>query len=490
MLSTGGAKAPRMRKSEPIRSRESWAEALGELGPCARGMLACVTVLLCLAGIVAVGKHRVDRRAERWRARNSTFDHGCGQRERLAQCPGYAECMRMVVGFDEPSFLAAVRAARAGPPPRPTARRWCTKAGCIDTASCEQPFKLYQYTRADLASLELSHCLAETNLSHAAAQGLLTTDPKRACAFWFELDNNCRFLHQLRRLPHWRGNGLNHLIVQHGDAGIDAAARERHFGRAALAQGHATASRFVHGLDIALGLHPRLLPADARSARDEPGAGASAAPRRAADLPPWGRRYLLTFKGTESHPSRARASFHHDERRRVILSFFPNGHHCMPSTSLARPFALERGRVLPPLHADCCARMRKLYQAYDYKELFNSTFGLVMPGAQPATYRLAEVLAFGVIPVFYGYDDAMLPWDEVIDWPALSLAAPIDVDFEKALLPRLEGLLDDRARLLAMQREGRRVFARYFASLDASAGDRATIETLQRRFSFERARQR
>ena len=62
----------------------------------------------------------------------------------------------------------------------------------------------------------------------------------------------------------------------------------------------------------------------------------------------------------------------------------------------------------------------------------NASFALVAPGRQPASYRLAEVLGRGLLPVFFGFEDALLPYEELVDWSALSLNVPIDVDCERA----------------------------------------------------------
>ncbi|KAJ1637809.1 exostosin family-domain-containing protein [Pavlovales sp. CCMP2436] len=470
----GPIRKPRLAAESPPRARAT--------PRCKRvAALAAVLLGLCLAAALVAVRRRQSSGEQPTsmilRQLNSTFNPSCGRTARLGTCPGYAQCMREVLGFDEEDFL--LRQGRRKGPELERPRRVCTKASCVDRSACKQPFKLYQYTHADVAHLELAHCLSDTNFTDARTASMLTADPQRACAFWFELKlgSRCPHLAQLPRLPHWRGNGINHIFVNHDDGGVDSASRELHFGAAAIAQGHATIERFVPGLDIALGLHPRLLPGPRYNTN-------------LATLAPWRRRYLLSFKGTESHPARARASFHHDEAKGVIVVFFPNGHHCMVSTSGSRPYALDRTKRLPQLHADCCARLLALYRAYDYKQLMNSTFTLVLPGAQPASFRLAEALAHGSIPVFFGFDEAILPWEDLINWPALSLNVPVAADFERALVPMLEALARDRARLQAMQREGSRVFRRWFETLDASAGDRATVETLRQRFSFERGRRR
>lgn len=384
--------------------------------------------------------------------------------------------MDVIKDFREDEFLAEARRQREGRPPLAPARPWCSKWSCIDHAACTLPFKLYQYTHADLEGHPLAACLAVTNFSHPVIAPHVTLDPARACAFWFELGQRCKNLAHASSLPFWRGNGINHVFVDHWDRGIDARERVQWLGRAAIAQGHSTAERWVRGLDIALGLHPRV--------------SLTKADVRLATTALWERNFLLTFKGTHSHVSRVRAGMHHDRQRGVVLATFPHPQQCMASTSLKRPFAMAREKRLHPLHADCCQQLMHFYNNYDYHRLMNTTFALVMPGRQPASYRLAEVLGRGSIPVFFGFDEAVLPYDELIDWSALSLNVPIDVSFEATLFPLLERLRADRPRLLRMQRLGQQVFRKYFGSQDASAGDKAIVETLRRRFEFEMRRAR
>lgn len=401
----------------------------------------------------------------------SVFDASCARKSHISNCAGYDVCLAEIFNFNESEFLREKREARIGPPPVEPERPWCSQWSCMDRARCVQPFKLYQYTQADMEGMQLAQCLEPTNLSRPGIIEHLTDDPTRACAFWFEVRERCRVLRHVPRLKYWAGNGINHLFVIHTDEGISALERIKYFGRAAIAQGHATASRFVPGLDIALGLHPK---------------SHTEADSALAFLPPWKRRYLLTFKGAINHRARLRAGLHHDVSRRVVLVTNPNPHQCLPSTNADRPYAQRQSQAFSPLHGDCCSKMRQHYKAYDYGSLLNTTFALVTPGRQPASYRLAEVMASGCIPIFFGFEGAMLPYGETIDWPSMSLTAPIDVDFEGKLLPLLEALANDRGRVLAMQRALRVALAHFIDRPDgSSAGDATIVETLRRRFSFE-----
>ena len=49
----------------------------------------------------------------------------------------------------------------------------------------------------------------------------------------------------------------------------------------------------------------------------------------------------------------------------------------------------------------------------------NITFGLVPAGRSPATYRLAEVMSAGAIPVFVNRD-YVRPFPERVDWSSFS----------------------------------------------------------------------
>lgn len=403
-----------------------------------------------------------------WPNRTS-FTAECGRNQALGTCPGYAQCMEVLYRFKEEEFVAKTRARREGPPLAAPDRPGCSKWSCIERANCTLPFKLYQYTHADLKGHPLDACLMWKNFTRKGVAQHITSDPGRACAFWFAVDRGCKALTRAKTLPFWHGNGVNHVFIDHWDVGITAQQRALYLGRAAIAQGHSTAERWVDGLDIALALHPKLRLTEAAS--------------RFATVAPWDRKYLLTFKGRHTHISRKRAGLHHDERRGVIIVTFPHPHQCLDSTSLARPKV--GNKVLLPLRADCCEQLHAFYNSYDYSDLMNTTFALVMPGRQPASYRLAEVLGRGAVPVFFGFDEAVLPYDELIDWSAISLRVNIDASFEHTLVPLLERVREDHARVLRMQELGQQVFRKYFNSRNADAGDRAVIETLRRRFELE-----
>ena len=52
---------------------------------------------------------------------------------------------------------------------------------------------------------------------------------------------------------------------------------------------------------------------------------------------------------------------------------------------------------LEPENIDFCATLKAKYDDFDYKDLMNTTFGVVPAGRSPATFRLAEVSEVGYL---------------------------------------------------------------------------------------------
>ncbi len=116
----------------------------------------------------------------------------------------------------------------------------------------------------------------------------------------------------------------------------------------------------------------------------------------------------------------------HDESSQVIVAM-----RCLES----------HGEHLKPKFLAYCQQLKDAYDDYDYANLMNTTFGLVPAGRSPASFRLAEVMGAGAIPVFVARD-YVLPFGEHIDWSSFSISIPPDrVELDmmrtlKALSPR------------------------------------------------------
>lgn len=96
----------------------------------------------------------------------------------------------------------------------------------------------------------------------------------------------------------------------------------------------------------------------------------------------------------------------HDEDNGVVVSM-----HCLES----------HGEHLLPQFTVYCEDLKETYGDHDYASLMNTTFGLVPAGRSPATYRLAEVMGAGAIPVIVARD-FVPPFREQIDWASFSFA--------------------------------------------------------------------
>ena len=84
----------------------------------------------------------------------------------------------------------------------------------------------------------------------------------------------------------------------------------------------------------------------------------------------------------------------------------------------------------------------------------NTTFGLVPGGRSPGTYRLAEVMSAGAIPVFVARD-IIQPFREQFDWPSFSFAfAPTDV--WSSMIKTLRAVPPDQLAEMQVRREGGR----------------------------------
>ncbi|CAM9527495.1 unnamed protein product [Choristocarpus tenellus] len=143
------------------------------------------------------------------------------------------------------------------------------------------------------------------------------------------------------------------------------------------------------------------------------------------------RKYFLTFKG----------------------SFYPTG-----SGHLDRTAALLLGEIatgdadvviLLRCKGNNCGgyeHLRPLFNSYKFNDLMNTTFALVPGGRSPATYRLAEALSAGAIPVFLQVD-FVAPFMEQIPWSQFSFSfSPDDV---QNIFPTLRAVLPQQ--LMEMQ---------------------------------------
>ena len=81
-------------------------------------------------------------------------------------------------------------------------------------------------------------------------------------------------------------------------------------------------------------------------------------------------------------------------------------------------FELHDEHLLPQ-NVEFCNALNETSARHEFADLMNTTFGLVPAGRSPATYRLAEVMSAGAIPVFVNRD-YVRPFPERVDWSSFS----------------------------------------------------------------------
>jgi glucuronyl/N-acetylglucosaminyl transferase EXT1 len=425
-----------------------------------------------------------------WRNYLSPFEPSCLRTTRANQCPGYMEC---VAEMSSTSWLPP-NPVNVRPPAPPV----CSKENCLNRSRCHPPFRVFAYSKDNVPEA-LRPCFKSTLLSRLPnrSKHLVTDDPARACVFWVELDQIrngvCKF-DRLKELPHWNassgglpnGDGLNHIVFDERITLITPAFRRQFLGRAALAVTAAWTEKIVYGFDIAVGQGQQRYDAATTEAL--------------LALPPWQRKWLAAFKGSQTHPSRRTLATQHDERAGfVALSLSESFHSSCKTlppkikgkTGLVRAAAAgtvqerakEKGVSL--LEADCCDKWRTAYEQYDYKDVQNTTFGLILPGHSAATFRLTEMLRMGTIPVFVAIEQYWLPYGHAPHWEDAALFVPTAVDVHADLLPKLRALRDDHAKVLQMQRAAVRIYHEWFAGRQDEPMRAAVLEVLRRRFEYE-----
>jgi hypothetical protein len=319
----------------------------------------------------------------------------------------------------------------------------CTLQRCIGWARCPwaKPLRVYVHVApTDPTALWLNSMISAEYrdiLAALRASMRFVNETREACLKvpWFDtlcIGNRCMDTWNnapkaqvmnwaLEALPGWR-DGTNHLIFDMSSAYAPILS----VGRALYAASSfwAAGQSFRHGYDVPVPLWNQRWQTE-NSAED-------ALVRRNAD-----RTLLLTFKGQRmfwcqsimcapedvSHAVRSgqlnSIEMYKHGWVRNKLGALHNGHDIIIATRCAR-------ELDDPSHceADCrlrCSLEQTLYDALDYRMLLkNSTFGLVLPGITPMSYRLAETMSYGAVPVIAS-DFITLPFTKLLDWQSFSI---------------------------------------------------------------------
>ncbi|CAM9403601.1 unnamed protein product [Scytosiphon promiscuus] len=272
-------------------------------------------------------------------------------------------------------------------------------------------------------SLMLSHTWREA----ARAAGVLAESYSEACMF-LHVNKRVGSVPCPAERPLWNG-GRNHVMVDF----TDYARNKRSTVAGSMAMDAASNIRsciYRSGFDFAVPL------------RHQQGFS------NLTHVAPWHREYFLTMKGTlylsgSGYEERMEVLALHSEPDGVVMAL-----NC---------FDLHDEHLLPQ-YEEFCVALNDTSSRHEYEDLMNTTFGLVAAGRSPATYRLAEVMSAGAIPVFVARD-IVKPFPERVDWPSLSFSFPPE-EVGPAMLATLRAVAP--AELLAMQRKSVEAFLDVF----------------------------
>ncbi|KAH8300076.1 hypothetical protein KR044_009525, partial [Drosophila immigrans] len=262
---------------------------------------------------------------------------------------------------------------------------------------------------------------------------------------------------KLYQLPHWGGDGRNHVLLNLARRDLNSARTnpllQLNTMRAIIVQSSFESEQFRPGYDLIV---PPIL--------GPPGGDVW---QECASMVPARRKYLLTFQG-ELRPALTTQSasqplddfiLEHlkDMSRSATQDQFLLQFQCVPATEVQE--------------ADAQSDWTLCGSDSSRKQLLkDSTYALILPpvGQRVSSTlmlaRLYEALRSGAVPVILGADELQLPYAETIDWRRAALLLP------KARITELHFLLRavQDADLLLLRRQGRLIWERYLSSVQAT----------------------
>ena len=336
----------------------------------------------------------------------------------------------------------------------------CSFSRCYDLSRCPlmQPFRVYVYNLDEAYAhvFPLTRPTVASELgAHLNSTDSWSRDGSTACLLVVIVDASEAVSAQelkgrLDSLPHWKGDGANHLVVELSDSKLAAASL---LGDVALGRAIVARSWLSPGKQLRT-LYDILIPplSDLSSPEGSP----------VKSLPPQVpafRKNLIYFRGVVG--GQARES--------------PGSGNCVSPEDLTalRRALVDRAGEQVAIDTSCVGgdpghsadgEWALCGSALERHSLCSSaTFALVVRGcggiSGSATFlRLSESLACGAIPVVIGLDT--LPYDSVVDWRKIGLVVPLLRFHEVHLLIRSI----DESTILAFRRQGRFVWDTYFRS--------------------------
>ncbi|XP_070534732.1 exostosin-like 3 [Ptychodera flava] len=359
----------------------------------------------------------------------------------------------------------------------PQDKQQCRQHNCFDYSRCSLtsnfPVYFYEPESTFLSTMELDRVVWSTVSELFSANPYSTNDPNVACIYVVLLGpsitsqiSRTDLESKLQTLPHWRGDGRNHIIlnlannalVQHH---LDAV----NTGRALIVQSNFQNLEFRPEFDI---IAPVLL-----------GPKYEFSWNVLPPLVPARRKYLLHFQGERTNPGRRNPSFVGVQSRKLKsdLKFS----HTPPTDS--DQYVIEELRKFQSITDDrffielLCSNIAAQGNGHTPEwalcgneierstVLRESTFSLLIASddtsvtSLPLFMRLFEALKYGAIPVILG-EQIQLPFYETLDWRTAVITLP------KPRVTELYFYLQtiSHSDILDLRKQGRFFYENYFSS--------------------------
>lgn len=293
------------------------------------------------------------------------------------------------------------------------------------------------------------------NNRYAAQEAEQQQHEKRSTAS--SVSNSPIDVQKLYQLPHWGGDGRNHVLLNLARRDLNSARTnpllQLNTMRAIIVQSSFEREQFRPNYDLIV---PPIL--------GPPGGDVW---QECASMVPARRKYLLSFQG-ELRPTLSPETagqplddfiLEHlkDMSRSATQDQFLLQFQCVPATEVQETDAQPDWTL--------CGSDSSRKQL-----LKDSTYALILPplGQRVSSTlmlaRLYEALRSGAVPVILGADELRLPYAETLDWRRVALLLP------KARITELHFLLRavQDADLLLLRRQGRLIWERYLSSVQAT----------------------
>ncbi|KAI5071770.1 hypothetical protein GOP47_0014021 [Adiantum capillus-veneris] len=270
----------------------------------------------------------------------------------------------------------------------------CSMDSCFNFSRCANManFRIYAYGPPYYEPLSYLAALNSTPW--------LTTNASEACLFLVTMPT-----HHVRpcpphpsTLPHWNG-GLNHVIATLADRWSITAPPPHTIGNASVLASCLYETTHRPGFDISIPLAGKTHLTHLQS------------------LKPWDRKYFLTFRGTR-YLGHKEGNFRSNPAMRAMH----NGKDVVVAVTCNQVTNNEI-REQNPDAGKGCDEDESRFKRYGFRELMNSTFGLVPAGRSPSSYRLIETMSTGSIPVLIS-DNYVKPFEGLIQWHQCALQFP------------------------------------------------------------------